>query len=127
MLQTAETFAAFETNGVKALDIIRKRAFTPDLRKTLRTWGITEACEMIGRSVQTIRDLEKAKKIPSPRIDPGTSRRVYTLEHINKLREYFVVHALIGSTFNWIDISIYMVGGGIGFLGLRWYEGAKER
>ena len=46
---------------------------------------------------------------------------------LNKLREYFVVHALIGSTFNWMDISIYIVGGGIGFLGLRWYEGAKER
>ncbi|MCK4608200.1 MAG: AAA family ATPase [Gammaproteobacteria bacterium] len=89
MSQTAEIFSAFEANGVKALDIIRKRVFTPDLRKTLRTWGITEACEMVGRSVQTIRELEKAKKIPSPSVDSSTNRRIYTLEHINKLREYF--------------------------------------
>ena len=38
---------------------------------------------------------------------------------LNRLREYFVVHALIGSSFNWMDIPFYGVGGGIGWLGLR--------
>ncbi len=89
MSKPAEIFSAFEKNGIKALDIIRKRAFTPEMQKTLRTWGITEACEMIGRSLQTLRDLEKTKKIPLPQIDSATKRRVYTLKHINTLRDYF--------------------------------------
>jgi len=38
---------------------------------------------------------------------------------LNELREYFVVHALIGSSFNWNDVPFYAIGGGIGFWGLK--------
>jgi hypothetical protein len=40
-------------------------------------------------------------------------------DFLNQLREYFIVHALIGSSFNWMDMPFYAVGGGIGWWGLR--------
>lgn len=89
MSNAKHVFSAFESNGVKALNIIRKRAFTPDLQKKLRTWGINDACKMIDRSRKTIYDLEKENKIPTPKIDPETGRKLYSLEHINTLRDFF--------------------------------------
>ena len=38
-------------------------------------------------------------------------------DFLNRLREYFVVHALIGSSFNLMDMPFYAVGGGIGWWG----------
>jgi hypothetical protein len=37
---------------------------------------------------------------------------------LNQLREYFIGHALIGSSFNLMDMPFYAVGGGIGWWGL---------
>ena len=47
-------------------------------------------------------------------------------DSLNRLREYFVVHALIGSSFNLIDIPFYVIGSGVGCWGLRW-TGDKKR
>ncbi|MFW5886843.1 MAG: DUF2809 domain-containing protein [Bacteroidota bacterium] len=38
---------------------------------------------------------------------------------INELREYFLVHALIGSSFNLIDIFWYIIGAYLGWWGLN--------
>ena len=38
---------------------------------------------------------------------------------LNKLRERFIVHALIGSSFNLTDILFYAIGGGLGWWGLK--------
>lgn len=89
MSKTLNIFTAFENNGSKALDIIRRNAFNPDQQKILRSWGITDACRMIGRSLQTLRDLEKEGKIPPSKIDVDSGRRTYTLSDINELRTYF--------------------------------------
>lgn len=89
MSQANNIFEQFEKNGSKALNVFRRRAFNPDTEKTLRTWGINEASEMVGRSRKTIFDLEKENKLPAPVIDPVTKRRVYSLKHINFLRTYF--------------------------------------
>ena len=40
-------------------------------------------------------------------------------DFLNRLREYFVVYALIGSSFNLMDMPFYGVGGGIGWWGLK--------
>lgn len=88
MSKTLNIFTAFENNGSKALDIIRKNAFNPEQQKVLRNWGITDACRMIGRSVQTLRDLEKEGKIPPSKLD-NTGKRTYSLGAINNLRDYF--------------------------------------
>ena len=89
MSQAANVFEKLELNGLKALDAFRKRAFTPDSKPTLRTWGINDASLMIGRSRKTIFDLEKENKIPPAEIDSSSGRRFYTLKHINSLRTYF--------------------------------------
>lgn len=89
MSKAFETFAKFEENGEKALQVMRKKAFTPSAQKSLRTWGITEVAKMVGRTDQSIRDAEKENKIPTPAIDAKTQRRIYTLEHINIIRDYF--------------------------------------
>lgn len=89
MNNAKQTFEAFEQNGSKAIDIIRKRAFTPDLEKKLKSWGVNDACEMIGRSRKTLLDAEKEGKVPPPSIDEVTKRKVYSLDDINNLRDYF--------------------------------------
>jgi len=45
---------------------------------------------------------------------------------LNKIREYFVVHALIGSSFNMMDLPFYAIGGGIGFMSLKWVKDGKK-
>lgn len=88
-MNSSDLFSHFEQLGDEKLSVIRTAAFTPSSAKELRTWGITETSNMVGRSVQTLRALEKAKKIPTPEISKATKRRVYTLQHINMLRDYF--------------------------------------
>jgi hypothetical protein len=41
------------------------------------------------------------------------------IDFLNRMREYFVVHALIGSSFNKMDLLYYLIGGGIGCLWLK--------
>src|SRR5580704_6978303 len=89
MSQASNIFEKFELNGSKALEIFRRRAFNPDTQKSLRTWGINDASLLVGRSRKTIFDLEKENKLPSAEIDAESGRRVYTLKHINFLRNYF--------------------------------------
>lgn len=89
MSKSYNTFRLFEENGEKALTAIRKKAFTPTAEKTLRTWGSIEAAKMIGRTPQSIRDAEKEGRIPPAPIDPITNRKIYSLEHINTLRDHF--------------------------------------
>ncbi len=89
MSNAKQIFSAFESNGSKALDIIRKRAFTPELEKKLRSWGVNDVCKMIGRSRKTLADAEKDNKVPLPQIDAVSKKKLYTLDHINLLRNYF--------------------------------------
>lgn len=89
MSKAHNTFASFEENGEKALKVMRKKAFTPENKKTLRTWGIFDTSKLVGKTDQSIRIAERDKKVPLPKIDPKTNRRTYTLEHINLLRDYF--------------------------------------
>lgn len=70
---------------------LNKLALSPENTKQLRTWGITEAAEMVGRSAQTLRNLEDQDKITKPIILSKAKRedRRYTLKHINELRDHF--------------------------------------
>ncbi len=51
-------FKTLEINGEKALKIIKDQAFNPETTKTLKTWGINDASNLIGKSRQTIIDSE---------------------------------------------------------------------
>lgn len=113
MLDAKKVFEAYELNGHKGLNIIKQNSFSPLGEKVLRTWGITEACALIGRSKQTIRDLEKAGKIPVPEIDIDTGRRRYTLEHINFLRDYFKTRPRKSNSSDPIVIAVTNGKGGV--------------
>lgn len=89
--QAAITFKTLFEAGSKAYKAIKQAAILPETKKTLREWGISEASEMIGRSAQTLRNLEESGKIPKARIIQKGIRkeRVYNLAEINFLRDHF--------------------------------------
>ena len=77
--------------GSQSLEVFRKNAVSPNDVKTLKEWGISDAAEMIGRTPQTIRNLEEAGKIKASRKKENGKRieRIYSLQEINGLRELF--------------------------------------
>lgn len=75
--------------GLKALQFFRKNAISPNESKVLRTWGISDTAKMVGRSPQTLRNLEENGKIPKAKIITKNKKdiRTYTLAEINIIRE----------------------------------------
>ena len=53
--------------GSRSLEILRKSAVTPHDVKVLKEWGISDAANMIGRTPQTLRNLEESGKVKSSR------------------------------------------------------------
>lgn len=84
----AETMTAFHKVGQNTLEYILQISAQPNERKTLRTWGINSAAELVGRSTQSIRRLEDEGKLPSPKQDE-IGRRTYSLADINAIRDIF--------------------------------------
>lgn len=74
--------------GMSTMNDLLKEVESPHEEKFLRTWGITEASEMVGRTPQYIRSLEKQNKLPFVNKN-YTNRRAYTLENINQMRNLF--------------------------------------
>lgn len=85
----AEVFDSFYEVGQEILKKILEHSATPEERKTLKKrWGIQSVADLVGKSAQAIRDAEKQGKLPeSERDDSG--KRVYSLERINLIRDYF--------------------------------------
>ncbi len=75
------------------LTALRESVFAPEGEKTLRrTWSISDAAELVGRSQQTIRLAEKEGKLPYPtRLESGR-RGGYSLAEINHMRAVFGTH-----------------------------------
>lgn len=109
-----DIFSAMEENGNQALKIMQEKAFTPDLAKTLRTWGIKDASEMIGRSRKTVSDLEKTGTFPKLKTDPRTGRKLYTLHDINLRREHFGTRPCKPSGTNPFILGVINYKGGVG-------------
>ncbi|SDX54749.1 AAA family ATPase [Thiocapsa roseopersicina] len=90
-----------EDSGLDPLKFLRKRAeevlgalredvFAPEGQKTLRrTWSISEAAELAGRSQQSIRLAEKDGKLPSPGLLENGRRSGYSLDAVNRMRDLF--------------------------------------
>lgn len=72
--------------GQKALVDIIETTSSPEIRKQLRTWGMKDAAEMIGKSRSSIKAFEEKGDIPSPQKDEN-GRKQYTLELINEIRD----------------------------------------
>ena len=89
LLVVHNLFKLLETNGERALKIIKTEAFSPGNAKILKTWGIHEASNLVGKSRQTLIDAEGKKIIPQAKTNLVTNRRYYTLEDINNLRKFY--------------------------------------
>lgn len=88
-----EVFERCAENGSNFLERLRAQITAPEQRKRMRRWGIQEAARLIGRSPQSIRQLEatgEAWLAQLGDVDKDASgRRSYTLERINRYREHF--------------------------------------
>ena len=88
MNNSQKLFANFEQLGSKALNLMKKNSFSSPI-KSLKTWSLTEASSLIGRTPQCIRDHEnKPNGLLKPKITKN-NKRYYTLEDINNIRKYF--------------------------------------
>lgn len=84
----AQTMEAFHKLGNMTLQKILLQAASPETMKNLRTWGIYSAAELVGKTSQSIRQVEKEGTIDKPKTS-AKGKRYYTLEDINKLRDLF--------------------------------------
>jgi chromosome partitioning protein len=76
-------FKHFSDEGERLLGRLRDVVTSPHQVKRLRVWGIQDAAKMVGRTPQSIRQLEgPGKKLGEPTKDEN-GYRYYTLERIN--------------------------------------------
>ncbi len=90
-MRASQLFKQLYENAARSLSMFQETALTPHSKKELKEWGITDAASMIKRSPQQIRTLEEQNKIPKARTVMKGKReeRVYSLQEINRLRDYF--------------------------------------
>ncbi len=88
MATAKEIFESLEEIGGEAINLLRRQAFTPNLNKTLRNWGITEVSSLVGRSDTYIREQEKTNQTIKKQLE-NKKRKRYSLPQINLLRKTF--------------------------------------
>lgn len=77
-------------NGEQVLGALKKASFAPDSEKRLeRTFNLAQAAKMIGVTTQGLRKAEQEGRLPEPNKEESRNRKFYTLESINKARDYF--------------------------------------
>lgn len=97
------------------LAALRTDVFAPEGVKTLRkTWTISEAANLIGRSQQSIRLAEKEGKLLPPRRLESGRRSGYTLDAINKMRETFGTRPWRTPSDEPVIVSFSNFKGGVG-------------
>lgn len=104
------------SKGSRSLEILRKSAVTPHDVKVLKEWGISDAASMIGRTPQTLRNLEESGKISSPRKIQNGKRveRVYSLKEINEIRELFKLRPSKPTGAKPVVVGVVNFKGGVG-------------
>ncbi|PIZ05227.1 MAG: hypothetical protein COY58_00290 [Gammaproteobacteria bacterium CG_4_10_14_0_8_um_filter_38_16] len=102
--------------GSRSLEILRKSAVTPHNVKVLKEWGISDAANMIGRTPQTLRNLEESGKIKVPRKKQNGKRieRIYSLKEINEIRELFKLRPSKPLGAKPVTMGIVNFKGGVG-------------
>jgi chromosome partitioning protein len=97
------------------LAALRHDVFAPEGVKTLRrTWTISEAAELVGRSQQSIRLAEKEGKLPSPQRSESGRRSGYALSTINQMRELFGTWPWRAKSDDPVILSFSNFKGGVG-------------
>ena len=125
---------AIESASYSVIDRLREAVFSLDGKKTLnRRFSISEAAEMVGRSTTSIRQAEKAGRLPEPVKGAKGRRRGYTLAAINRMREVFGTRPWCDPTSDEaVVVAVQNFKGGVGkstitahlaqYLGLQGYR-----
>lgn len=89
-----QVFEAFAEAGTNFLQQIRQVVTAPGQTKRMRRWGIQEAATMVGRSAQSLRQVEaNDPRFTAAPLGPverdASGNRAYSLERINAYRDLF--------------------------------------
>lgn len=99
----------------EVLGALRDDVFAPEGVKTLRrTWSISEAASLVGRTQASIRLAEKEGKLPLAERAESGRRRGYTLTDLNRMREVFGTRPWRTSNDDPVIISFSNFKGGVG-------------
>nr|WP_274608898.1 AAA family ATPase [Lamprobacter modestohalophilus] len=79
-----------------------------------KTWSISEAASLVGRSQATIRLAEKEGKLPQAERSESGRRRGYALEDINRMRDAFGTRPWRATSDDPVIISFSNFKGGVG-------------
>lgn len=91
MSKAKQIFEKLEELGGQVLQILRQQAFTPNDTKSLRSFPISQVCDLVGRSDTFIRKTEKEDST-FPKGSQGRKGREYSLEQINSIRNYLEIN-----------------------------------
>ena len=88
-MNAVEVFKQLFNSGSQSFKSLKDFAISPESEKKLKVWGIAETAEMVDRTTQTLRNLEKRDQSFQPSSNDEGKRRAYTLKDINKLRDLY--------------------------------------
>ena len=112
---TLSMIAEIEQRAYAIIERLRTKVFAPESRKTIDLrFNPTEAAKMVGRTAQHIRLRESEGKLPSPDVDETGRRAGYSLEQINRMREFFGTLPYRADTDEPVILSIQSFKGGVG-------------
>jgi chromosome partitioning protein len=99
----------------EVLAALRDDVFAPEGVKTLRrTWSISDAANLVGRTQQSIRLAEQEGRLPAPERHDNGRRCGYTLEAIHRMREVFDTKPWRAPSDEPVIISFSNFKGGVG-------------
>ncbi len=107
----SEIFADLADRGRLLISNVRDKGWAPNHKKTLRTFGITEAAKLVGKNKETIRKNELSGKLPSAKLKNG--QRIYTLDDINSMRDYFGTRPVLQKETKAAVIAVMNQKGGV--------------
>jgi len=111
-----EDFEALANRSATVINHMRERLYTQGSSKTLDIrFNVRTAAEMVGRSEKLIRDAEGDGRLPEPRKNPETGRRIgYSLSEVNRMREVFGTLPARAQDEPPLVLSIQSFKGGVG-------------
>ena len=90
LLASLASIARKEEAFGNTMRLLQEAAFSPEFTKHFRRrWRISQVAEMVGFGVDWIRKHEASGKLPAPAKDEHGKRKGYSLDHINRIRDFF--------------------------------------
>ncbi|WP_327194282.1 AAA family ATPase [Novosphingobium album (ex Hu et al. 2023)] len=111
---TVKTLRALTRSCEDMRDRVKQIAFEPENTKVLNlTFGPGIAAELVGRSVEAIRQAEKDGRLPQPK-QLGNARRYYTIDDLTHIRKVFGIEVGKASDEDAVVVAVQNFKGGVG-------------